>query len=103
MLRIEAVISGGLVPVSKRWTFDEIEGDPSLASELRRLLDASGFWSQPPTDTPCHPDQERLWLRVSDSGRGREAFLPADGDDENMRALAVFVAARVTWAPNPAV
>jgi len=101
VLRIEAVISGGLVPVSKRWTFDESDGDPSLASELRRLLDASGFWSRPSGDFSCHPDQERLWLRVSDSGRGREAFLPAAGGDENMQALAVFVAARVTWAPNP--
>ena len=79
--------------------FDEDEGNAPLADELRRLLDASGFWSQPPDEAPCHPDQERLWLRASDGERAGEKVLPSAGD-ENARALCAFVAARVTWAPN---
>lgn len=99
VLRIEAILSGGIVPVSKRWAFDEDEENSSLAHDLRRLLDASNFWSHPSGDTRCHPDQERLWLRVEDSKRTREIFLPIAGCDEPMRALSDFVAARVTWAP----
>ena len=92
-------MSGGLVPVSKRWTFEEDENNAPAANELRRLLDASGFWSQPDDDSSCHPDQQRLCLRVKDSERVREVFLPAGGCDENMRALSEFVSARVTWSP----
>jgi len=99
VLRIEAVVSGGIVPVSKRWTFEEDEKNAPAANELRRLLDASGFWSLPGDDSPRHPDQQRLCLRVKDSERSREVILPASGCDENMRALSEFVSARVTWSP----
>lgn len=99
MLHVEAVISGGLVPVSKRWTFDEDEHTAPLARELRRLLDASGFWSKPAGDCPCLPDQEQIWLRVSDGNREKEHLLPATGTDENFRELLVFVSARLEWSP----
>jgi|GEM_PF-7064861 len=92
-------MSGGLVPVSKRWVFEESEKNAAAANELRRLLDASGFWSHPAGDSPCHPDQQRLCLRVKDSERAREVILPATECDENMRALGEFVSARVTWSP----
>ena len=102
MLHVEAVISGGLVPVSKRWTFDENERSAPLAGEFRRLLDASGFWSKPASDCTCLPDQEQIWLRVSDGEAARERILPAAGGDESLRALALFVSARVKWSPNAA-
>ena len=98
MLRVEAILSGGIVPVSKRWTFEECAKNLSDALEIRRLLDNSGFWSHPSGDTPCHPDQQRLFLRVKDTGRSREIFLPIAGG-EGMKALGDFVAARVTWSP----
>ena len=99
MLRIEAILSGGIVPVSKRWTFEESGENPSDAVELRRLLVDSGFWSHPSGDTSCHPDQQRLFLRVTDGGRAREIFLPIDGCGEGMKALGDYVATRVTWSP----
>ncbi len=99
MLHVEAVISGGLVPVSKRWTFDEDQRCAPLAGELRRLLDASGFWSQPAGDCPCLPDQEQIWLRVSDGDREKENLLPITGGDEHFRELLVFVSARLQWLP----
>lgn len=92
-------MSGGLVPVSKRWVFEESEKNAPVANELRRLLEAGGFWSHPADDSPCHPDQQRLFLRVKDSERAREIILPAAGCDENMRALSEYVSARVTWSP----
>jgi hypothetical protein len=99
VLRVEAVLSGGIVPVSKRWTFEECAENLSDAHEIRRLLDDSGFWSHPTGDTHCHPDQQRLFLRVRDTGRERGIFLPIAGCGESMRALGAFVAARVTWSP----
>lgn len=92
-------MSGGIVPVSKSWTFEENEKNAPAANELRRLLDASGFWSLTSDNSPCLPDQQRLRLRVKDSERAREAILPATGCDENMRALSEYVSTRVTWSP----
>ncbi len=92
-------MSGGLVPVSKRWVFEESGENAAAANELRRLLDQSGFWSHPADGSPCHPDQQRLFLRVKDYERTREISLPAAGCDENMRALGEYVSARVTWSP----
>ena len=99
MLRVEAILSGGIVPVSKRWTFEESAENSPDALALRRLLDTSGFWLHPSGDTLCHPDQQRLFLRVTDTGRAREIFVPMAGCGESMRALGAFVTARVTWSP----
>lgn len=99
MLRIEAILSGGIVPVSKRWTFEECAENSPDALEIRRLLDDSGFWSHPSGDTLCHPDQQRLFLRVRDTGRAREIFLPMAGCGEGMKALGAFITARITWSP----
>ena len=99
MLHIEAVLSGGIVPVPKRWTFEECGENSHDACDFRRLLEASGFWSQPSGDPLCHPDQQRLYLRVRDSGREREMFLPMTGCDASMQALGDFVAARIAWSP----
>ena len=41
VLRVEAILSGGIVPVSKRWTFEECAKNLSDALEIRRLA----WWS----------------------------------------------------------
>lgn len=99
MLRVEAVVSGGIVPVPKRWAFEECADNAAAADELRRLIAASGFWSLPVSPPACLPDQQRLWLRVADSGQTREAFLPDPACGESMRALGELVCARATWSP----